>query len=465
MAICKPKELFDVLLNPGAGWTTFHCFNDDAANRGAPRGPIAYFRIFWDEYEPEEGHLRYDLLDYLLERALKNGQQLNLGFKAMGWLETHHSWADECFPPTVKLPKPYRVPEWYCKLNPKGKWFEDPRAPAGANKLWEPDYADPLFLEKHGNLIRALGARYDGHPGLDRIDIGSIGAWGEWNCYGIPHPCWEARRILIDTYFDAFPTTPKTIVLGDKEALQYVLGRGGGWAAHCLGDMRDQLWYDQLPGLDGRYKFWNHMEDLYLQRICEVNGLRAWRRAPVMFETCWDLPHWYRMGWSPDYIFAFALAMHATSINLKSKPVPDEWWPAVDDCARKLGYRFVLREAEWPDRLRAGETAAATLRWENRGVAPCYHRHAVALRLKHERTGRTHIAQADTDVRCWYPGVHKHAVRIEAPPDFPVGPVRLQVALLSPHAGNPSIRLANAGRGRDGWYALGGLKVETRSRR
>lgn len=460
MATFKPKESFDVLVNPGAGWTTFHCFNDDEANQNAPCGSIGYFRIFWDEYEPEEGNIRFDLIDHLLERAQQNGQQLNLGFKAMGWLETYHSWNDARFPSSVILPKPYRVPEWYFKLNPKGKWFHSDTGVADSPLMWEPDYADPLFLEKHGNLIRAIGKRYDGHPGLDRIDIGSVGAWGEWNCYGIGHPCWEARRILIDTYFESFPQTPKTIVLGDKEALPYVIGRGGGWAAHCLGDMRDKMWYDQCPGVREGYKFWNHMEDLYLQRICEVGGLRAWRRAPVMFELCWDMPHWYEMDWGPDYIFAFALAMHATSINLKSKPVPDEWWPAVEDCARKLGYRFVLREAGCPERVRVGETSEFSLRWENRGVAPPYHRRNVALRITHEATGRKHIAVADADIRRWHPGIHRHAVKVALPSDFPRGQASCDIAILYPHDGRPAIRLATEGRKKDGWYSLGNIRIE-----
>jgi hypothetical protein len=43
----------------------------------------------------------------------------------------------------------------------------------------EPDYADPIYLAKHGAFIAALGKRYDGTPGMEFLDIGSYGIWDE----------------------------------------------------------------------------------------------------------------------------------------------------------------------------------------------------------------------------------------------------------------------------------------------
>ncbi len=52
---------------------------------------------------------------------------------------------------------------------------------AEPNPRIEPDYGDPLYLEKHGRFIKALAARYDGNPQIEFIDIGSYGIWGEWH--------------------------------------------------------------------------------------------------------------------------------------------------------------------------------------------------------------------------------------------------------------------------------------------
>ena len=46
-----------------------------------------------------------------------------------------------------------------------------------------PDMSDPVFIYYHEKLIHALGERYDGHPDLAEVDLGSIGMWGE----GRPH--------------------------------------------------------------------------------------------------------------------------------------------------------------------------------------------------------------------------------------------------------------------------------------
>src|ERR1039458_1788355 len=69
IAIVRPKEIDDVLVNPGIGFTTFQRFNGDELNRGTgwtegypigyqefkaslenknyPMTTIAYFRVYW----------------------------------------------------------------------------------------------------------------------------------------------------------------------------------------------------------------------------------------------------------------------------------------------------------------------------------------------------------------------------------------------------------------------------------
>jgi hypothetical protein len=49
--------------------------------------------------------------------------------------------------------------------------------PQGTN--WEPDFDDPVFLQKLEHFLAAAGARYDGSPDLAFIDVGTLGAWGE----------------------------------------------------------------------------------------------------------------------------------------------------------------------------------------------------------------------------------------------------------------------------------------------
>jgi len=89
--IVRPKEIDDVLVNPGIGFITFQRFNGDELNQGLkwtegypivyqeykgslenkdhPMTSIAYFRIYWKFIEPERGKYAWDLLDKALMTA------------------------------------------------------------------------------------------------------------------------------------------------------------------------------------------------------------------------------------------------------------------------------------------------------------------------------------------------------------------------------------------------------------
>ena len=44
-----------------------------------------------------------------------------------------------------------------------------------------PDMDDPIILDAHLDFIKRLGQRYDGHPDLDHVDLGSVGWCFEWH--------------------------------------------------------------------------------------------------------------------------------------------------------------------------------------------------------------------------------------------------------------------------------------------
>jgi len=187
--IVRPKESHAVLINPGMGFTTFHHFNRDHAGGGTdwnpekiddlllpngdlkyceyPPSSIAYFRWYWDVIEPEPGKYNWELIDQTIAEAKRNGQKL--AFRIM---------------PQNGVPK---APAWYREIAP-GFVYEN-------GKSWMPDYESPLFLKHYGNLVAALGERYDGNPDIDHIDMGIVGRWGEWHTSqtGYPMPSMETQ--------------------------------------------------------------------------------------------------------------------------------------------------------------------------------------------------------------------------------------------------------------------------------
>lgn len=158
----------------------------------------------------------------------------------------------------------------------------------------------------------------------------------------------------------------------------------------CLGDM------------GGFSPTWSHMYDLYPESIIQYGARDAWQKAPVSFEVCWVMQHWKNKGWDVDYIIDQSLKWHISSFNAKSSAVPPEWWPQVNRWLKRMGYRFVLRRFTYPPAIQSPGIFEITSWWENKGVAPCYRRYPLALRLFNEK--HTQVLTTAADITTWLPG-------------------------------------------------------------
>lgn len=429
MIAVQPEETDELLANPHRGWQTFHRFADEDKNlAGLPSG-AAYFRFYWREIEPAEGQIDFGKLDSLLARARKAGQKLSLRVMCAG--------TDEG--------QPLEVPAWLKASGCKG--FEY-RYENGGTVHWVPDFEDPRFQTAHSRLIRELGRRYDRHPDLDHVDIGSVGLWGEWHMSGtgvdLPRP--ETRRAIIDLYRTAFRRTPKLMLIGDIDGMRHAVRHGCGWRADCLGDM------------GGFSKNWSHMRDLYPQHIAQSGAEDAWKRAPVAFESCWEMRKWKQEGWDIRAIFDYALNRHASYLNNKSAPLPDGVRPEIERFLRKLGYRLVLRRLEHEATATRGTPLTVRMRWENVGVAPPYGSYRVALLLTGDGM-KTPVRALGENVRGWLPGARRVTVSLPVARRLRPGRYALSVGVVDPATRLPAVRLAIAGRTADGWYPLSHIDV------
>ncbi len=417
--VVKPVEIDSTLINPGRGFTsTGNTFNEDIKNRLHPLCGVNQQRYYWDQLEPEEGKINFGLIDSAIARSVRNGQQLN--FRVM------------CQNVEMTVPK----------------WALD----AGVKS---PFYDNPVFLEKQINLIKALGARYDGHPGVCFVDIGTVGQWGEWHVSSseidpkkIVYPTDESVKKIIDAYFSSFRKTPLValISLKKKYGFQYATSNGAGWRADCWGDM------DSLG--------WNHMKGVYPQAIDSAHAHDSWKNGPIAFETCWTMSEWYKRGWDLDYILNKALEWHATEVNNGSEAVPDEWYPKVKEFEKKLGYRLVLNELTYPEEVKKGESINCAMKWQNKGVAPVYNQYQLALQLvsKKDPTKRFAVA-TDADLRKILPGNMDVASTVAIPAQAEAGEYDLELGVVTPGTNKPAIQLAIANKTAEGWYKMGAIKI------
>ena len=440
--VLRPKEIDSVLVNPGMGIETFQRFNGDALNPGLgwseagpvsklppatgavdfPASSISYCRWFWETFEPEQGKVRWEIVDEALRQAHAHHQALAI--RLMPYDQEHP------------------LPEWYQKSG--ARRANQPTDKDG--KIWQPDFADPLYLKYWGAVVAEAGRRYDGHPDLDSVDISSVGYWGEgWSPY---MPAFEVQKKLVDIWLEAFPRTPLLMNFDEEKALAYGTGHGAGWRLDCWGDMRTSSDDPYFPA---------EMLDIYPQQIVRAGIQNIWQRSPVSLETCGVVGSWKKEGYDQGYILAQALRWHVSSVNIKSSAIPPEWKGAFDEFQKQMGYRFILRRLEYPKVVSPGTMQAIHMWWLNAGVAPVYRPYDLVLEL-HSDAGSADV-KVPVDVRKWLPGDAVYDGSIYIPETMKAGSYRLRVALLDPRTGQPAIKLAIEGLEADGWYDLAPVEV------
>lgn len=444
--VVKPEETDEILSNPGMGWETFH--QTSKQDRNLPKwipSTIQYARWGWGELEPQPGKLNTEFLDKVLKETHDSGQKLAFRVMCCSTDKGH----------------PYH-PKW-C-----GKELQADYEGQGPFPI--PDMDDPAVLKAHLDFIKRLGQKYDGHPDIDYIDLGSIGWWGEWHLSGSMKcklPTLENRKKVVDAYLTAFKKTPLLMLIGGGDCLKYACGHGTGWRADCLGDM------------GGFSRTWCHMRQGYPLYIKESGIQDTWKTAPVAFETCWDMRKWVRDGWSLRYIFNYALACHASVINNKSAPLPqgENVRPEIERFLRRLGYRFVLKEFKHSARVRVGGILEFSMTWQNVGSAPCYRPYRLAFRLASSAFSK--VIVSGVTLNRWPPGsiemftpdffkmpkdlppgeIRVVSATMSLPANLPIGEYTLSIAVVEDATWVPVLRLGIKGRADDGWYPISKIQV------
>ena len=406
----------ELLPNPHKGFTTFQRFEGDTLNEnwsvktgwkmehipadlpmlyrgnvsGYPKTTIAYFRIPWRRLEPKEGTYDFSFVDYVLEEAAKRGQHVMFRF-----------------PPHAARPGELDLPDWFRnKLNL-------PEREIG-NKM-SPDH--PLYYERYGNLIRAVGKHIDGDPRVTAVDMALISAWGEGAQIDmVPEEKW---KLLVDAYIEGFQKTPMSGLFNHPGTIKYANKfRPVGFRADCLGDMN------------------SHMFNHYPLKFPLIGNV--WEKAPVAFEVCWVVKHWFDMGWDIDYIIEQSLKWHITSFNAKSVAIPEEWKGKIEDWIKKMGYRFAVRRCAYPSEAEAGDSLKLHFWIENRGVAPIYHKYPFVLRLRNDKNN--YEFKTEADITKWMPGDNLLDEIIQLPKNIIPGEYILEAGITD---GNTQILFAN----------------------
>jgi hypothetical protein len=381
----------------------------------------------WREIEPQEGTYDWELIDHHLERARENGQTLE--FRIM-----------------LEWPGAYEIgiPQWLVDKGVNMRWTN-----CEENNYYSPDLEDPIIKEYHIKLIQALGNRYDGHPDLGSVDIGSVGLWGEWHEYCHPElmPGREERQTIIDLYYESFPNTPLVALVDDKDAISYAAGKGrSAWRGDC--------WGNYLPEGMG----WNHHQDSYWPAHSLIP--EAWKNGPVALESCYTMKSWYSDGNAITQIINDAISWHASLAHNKSDYIPEEYIPEVERLVMKLGFRLVLRNISYDQIIEPGSISAIALDWENIGIAPPYRDFRIALRLRDSDDQIHGIFISLVSIKGWLPGPQAVDLAYPVPEELSKGKYSLELGLVFHSATDRLVPIANEGITDDGWYFVGNVVNE-----
>lgn len=342
-----------------------------------PNCSVAYIRILWKEFEPREEKYNFAFIGDILKKAKENNQSL------MFRLMPHSTRESDDVPDWLKE----KIP---CPIRPKGKRVKDsPR--------------DERFLYYFGRAIRAFGESFDKDPALFAVDISLPGAWGEGCDIGYFNE--DKIKEFSKMYADIFKNTLLISQIGAPWIVDFLSEeKPVGWRADCIGP--DHTYKMMLP---------------LTERLGD-----AWKKGHVSFESYWWLGEWKRKGWDIDILLERMLDWHVSTFNAKFLPIPFEWKDKIDSFVAKMGYHFVIKEAEAKDVLNKGEDLSLSLVIENVGVAPIYNFVPLFVRLKGEKEL---LFKTELDIRKWLPGESKEEINIHLPENMAKGKYRLQIGI------------------------------------
>jgi hypothetical protein len=110
--------------------------------------------------------------------------------------------------------------------------------------------------------------------------------------------------------------------------------------------------------------------------------------------------------------------MHYSFLNSAyNNTVNNDWQTGgcMDNIKKSLGYRFVLKEASFPESAEPGKSLSISFIIENKGNASPYNKRPVNLVLRSKNDGTEHKILINAEVRTWYPGTHTITENITLP--------------------------------------------------
>ena len=355
-ATVRPQDDGRALVNPGMGWT-MHYYSNVPRNYGSTIEPgdamewfpgcsVCYLRIPWAYLEPEEGVYNWSALDTPAQRWIERGGQM--AFR----ITCSESWLE------------YATPKWVFDGGAKGVRWTWGKGPCADGKLMDPDFADPVFLAKLENFLKAFARRYDGRPEVAFIDIGTYGLWGEGHTHMSSKVPEAKRAVDLPKHIDLWTKYVKKTQLVISDDIDGHDNRSGNYPLLDYARSKGVGWRDDSILVNKRHP-WYHADQ----------AARYWRTSPIVLEH----EHWSGRD-TPGQKALLLKAVedhHASWMSIHGDPhdIRKDAAAEFDALSLRIGYRFRAKAVEYPSEVTVGANAQkfpVSFTFANAGVAPCY---------------------------------------------------------------------------------------------
>ena len=265
----------------------------------------------------------------------------------------------------------------------------------------QPDFGDPIFMEYLEKFMQVLGAKYNGDPRIECIDIGTLGTWGEGHTVegdGRIYPL-DVVKAHFDLHARYFPDT--YVLCNDdhiasrwcngpaevQEMLDYARARG-------FGVQDDSIccdYYYQMNDYDTMRAPWAF--DRLADNAPNAIEMAHYTYIKPQFES------YFRAGLTAMESFKRAHATFAGFHGYPRKWLQNEYY-LTEYCANRLGYWYFITGAVIPELTNTAYNRIE-LDVENRGWARAYFKYDLRLCLRGE-SGSYEIPLL-ADNRTWQP--------------------------------------------------------------
>lgn len=313
------------------------------------------------------------------------------------------------------------------------------------------------------------------------VQLGFVGLWGEQyytDFFGDPSSNgdqgklidenWIARGEIIAALLDAVPDSRMVQVRYPQQKQRYIYGVNAPITANPLTESeaftaneKARIGFHNdcfLSGPDdtGTYADYGNSSSNRSHSTAVVDALRQYKNADSKYvvvggETCNNTFTPNNECEPAGRAQAAFAEMHYSYINAHyNNQLNNKWQSAgcMDNIKKNLGYRFVLKNATFPDDAKPGSTMKLTINLENKGYASPYNARPVQLILRKTGSQDVAVLTLPTDVRKWFPGTVGLETSVTIPAGLAQGEYELLLNLPDAYesiADRPeySIRLAN----------------------